>query len=269
MNNAFSNIAAGYQKKAVLQESASQRLFELLALRRNDSVLDLGCGPGHITRKIRDMVTGAVFGVDPSEAMISKARRNCQTLAVTFLVSDAESFDSPQTFDKIFCNSAFHWFRDPARALANAAKALKPGGRIGIQAPARVNYCSNFLRAIDALSADTRTRHAISKFRSPWFFLETEDEYAQLFQTAGLTPAYCKIEGVEELCLPEKAMAVFESGAAAGYLNPEYYDTALDPEFFDIARRIIRASLQSQADQNGKVPLLFSRLYVVAEKTED
>jgi ubiquinone/menaquinone biosynthesis C-methylase UbiE len=269
MNNAFSNISAGYQKKAVLQEAASQRLFELLGLRRGDSVLDLGCGPGHITRKIRDMVTGTVFGVDPSEAMIAKARRNCQALAVSFLVSDAESFQTNQTFDRIFCNSAFQWFRDPAKALANCAQVLKPGGRIGIQAPARANYCPNFVRAIDALMGDSRTRQAISRFRSPWFFMETEDDYAQLFQAAGLTPAYCTIEETNELCLPDKVMTVFESGAAAGYLNPDCYDVALDWDFFDTARRIIRASFQAQADQNGKVPLNFSRLYLIAEKSED
>ena len=139
--NAFSLISSSYQKKAVLQEAAGQKLFDLLAIRRNDSVMDLGCGPGHLTRKIRDLATGTVYGIDPSETMIGKARRNCQALAVTFLTTDAESFDTPQTFDAIFCNSSFHWFHDPARALANCCRVLRPGGRIAIQAPARANYC--------------------------------------------------------------------------------------------------------------------------------
>lgn len=265
--NAFSHIASGYQKKAVLQESAGQRLFELLAIRRNDSVLDLGCGPGHLTRKIRDLTTGTVWGIDPSEAMIAKARRNCQALAVTFMVATAESFETSQTFDAIFCNSAFQWFQDPSVALANCARVLRPGGRIAIQAPARTNYCPNFVLATEALASDPRTRQAFAKFRPPWFFLETADEYAELVKSAGLTPKHCEIEEVNELCLPDKVMAIFESGAAAGYLSAEYYDAEVDFEYFDAARRIFRASFQAQANQNGKVPLTFSRIYLVAEKS--
>ncbi len=264
--NAFSLISSSYQKKAVLQEAAGQKLFDLLAIRRNDSVMDLGCGPGHLTRKIRDLATGTVYGIDPSEAMIAKARRNCQALAVTFLTTDAESFDTPQTFDAIFCNSSFHWFHDPARALANCCRVLRPGGRIAIQAPARANYCPNFTKATEALLADPRTRHAFSQFRPPWFFLETADEYARLAQSAGLTPRQCNIEESNELCLPDKVMAVFESGAAAGYLSSEYYETKVDSEYFDAARRIIRASFQAQANENGNVPLTFSRIYMLAEK---
>jgi trans-aconitate methyltransferase len=222
-----------------------------------------------LTRKLRDLTTGAVYAVDPSEAMIAKARRNCQALAVTFVVSEAETFETSQTFDAIFCNSAFHWFRDPARALANCCRMLRPGGRIAIQAPARANYCPNFTRAAEALAADPRTRQAFAKFRPPWFLLETADEYARLAQSAGLTPRHCEIEDIHELCLADKVMAVFESGAAAGYLSGEYYETQLDWDYFDAARRIFRASFQAQANENGKVPLTFSRIYLLGVKEKE
>jgi len=264
--NAFSNIASAYQKKAVVQEAAGQKLFDLLAIGRNDSVLDLGCGPGHLTRKIRDLTSGSVFAADPSDAMIAKAKRNCQALAVTFIVGEAETLDLPQQFDAIFCNSAFQWFRDPGQALANCARLLRPGGRIAIQAPARTDFCPNFTMAAHALASDPRTKQTFAKFRPPWFLLEKAEYYARLVQSAGLIAKSCQIEESRELCLADKVMAIFESGAAVAYLNGEYYDTDIGWDYFDAARRIVKASFQAQANENGKVPLVFNRIYLLAEK---
>lgn len=262
----FSSISPNYQQRATLQHTAATKLFELLSIRRSDDVLDLGCGPGHLTRRIRDLTTGIVFGVDPCETMIAKARRNCQFLAVTFLTAEAENFETSQQFDVIFCNSAFQWLHDPLKALNNCNRVLRPGGRIGIQAPARANYCPNFILATQALAADPRTRDIFANFVSPWFFLETPDDYARIFESAGLPPEYCKIEEVNELCAPDKAMVIFESGAAGGYLNPACYKVAPPPGYIELARQIIKSAFQAQATENGKVPLQFSRVYLCAKK---
>ncbi|MFL5264631.1 MAG: methyltransferase domain-containing protein, partial [Anaeromyxobacteraceae bacterium] len=47
----------------------------------------------------------------------------------------------PAAFDVVFCNSALHWFKETARALAACRRALRPGGRMAMQAPARQDYC--------------------------------------------------------------------------------------------------------------------------------
>jgi trans-aconitate methyltransferase len=262
----FSSLSGDYQQKASLQRDASVRLFELLALGQAESVLDLGCGPGHLTRKIRDWTMGVVFGVDPSEAMIGKARRNCQRLPVTFLTANAEDFETSQVFDAIFCNSAFQWFTDPSRALANCHRVLKPGGRMGIQAPASSSYCPNFVEAANALASDPRTRAVFAHFRSPWFFLETEADYARLFEACGFQVRQCQMETINEACFPDKLMILFDSGAAAGYLNPAYYATHWPDSYEETARAVIKESFQTQASQTGKVPVTFHRIYLVAEK---
>ena len=78
----------------------------------------------------------------------------------------AEVLDYSEAVSVIFCNSAFQWFVDPARVLANCCKALRPSGRLGIQAPARRNYCPNFLAALAAVKADPRTAAIFAAFRS-------------------------------------------------------------------------------------------------------
>lgn len=116
----FSSIVPQYRQTAVLQNSAAERVFDLLAFGPADAVLDLGCGTGHLTNRIRQMTFGRVLGLDPSEGMIAEARRQAAA-NVEFRVGTAEELDLPGRLDAIFCNSAFQWFRDPPRAPDFAA----------------------------------------------------------------------------------------------------------------------------------------------------
>lgn len=261
----FTSISPHYRQTATLQKSAAERLFEMLDIGTKDDVLDLGCGPGHLTSKIRAMTEGSVVGIDPSQGMITEARHNYPS-RITFLVGDAETLSSAGQFDAIFCNSTFQWFRDPARAVSNCFNALRPGGRVAIQAPARKNFCPNFVRAFETLRDDPRTRDGFEHFRSPWFFLETAEEYAARFKNAGFNVLSSSIEKLSQLCSPEKAMEMFESGAAAGYLNPDCYAAALPPAFIDTARELIVRDFRAQAQADGRVELIFHRIYLLASK---
>ncbi len=262
----FSAISSNYQQRAVLQKSASQKLFDLVAIQRAEDVLDLGCGPGHLTRKIRGLTDGRVVGIDPSQGMIGEARQNCRNLDITFQVCGAQSLQAEGAFDVIFCNSSFQWFRDPPHALSNCRRALRPGGRIGIQSPARNRYCPNFIQATDTLSGHPRTRATYAHFRSPWFFLETADEYARLGEEVGLSVVTCWIEEVTERFSPEKTLDMFESGASAGYLNPDCYPITLPTRYIKTARELISLAFRAQAESDGLVPVTFSRVYLLARK---
>jgi hypothetical protein len=74
------------------------------------------------------------------------------------------------------------------------------------------------------------------------------------------------MEELQEHTTPERALEMFESGAAAGYLNPDCYDVPLSPEFAAAARELILADLRAQATAGGLVQLLFYRAYVLARK---
>ena len=261
----FTTIAPNYQQTALLQKSASERLFDMLGIGRNDDVLDLGCGPGNLTQQIRIATDGIVVGIDPSDGMIAGAQRNSAP-NITFCVGDAESLDMAGQFDAIFCNSAFQWFRAPQRAVVNCYNALRHGGRIAIQAPARTNYCPNFLLATNSLNDDPRTRGPFTHFRSPWFFLETAEAYGNIFTDAGFSVLSSGIETVTQRCRPEKAFEMFESGAAAGYLNSDCYDAALPSGYIATACDLIAQHFHSQAASDGQVELTFYRIYLLACK---
>lgn len=264
----FTEISARYERDSMIQKSAADRLISLLDIRRDDDVLDLGCGTGSLTRKIRALTDGRVVGVDPSAGMIREAEANRGGLNVSFAVKSAEQIDFHDAFSAVFCNSAIQWFHNQGKALKNCYAALRSGGRMGIQAPAKKAYCPNFLVAIDAVAKDPRTAKTFAGFRPPWLFLDTAEEYVVMFKQAGFTVPFAKIESVSTLHSPDEVMTIFESGAAAGYLNREYYSTKINEEYSKAFREIVKGSFQRQANTQGKVELAFNRIYLVAIKEQ-
>jgi SAM-dependent methyltransferase len=84
----FSQIAGKYEKTSLVQNSASDELFYLLGIKESDDVLDLGCGTGHLTKRIREMTKGNVVGIDSSQGMIEEARRNYGNLGISLKLED-------------------------------------------------------------------------------------------------------------------------------------------------------------------------------------
>ena len=250
----------------MIQKSAADRLISLIDIRRDDDVLDLGCGTGSLARKIRAITDGRVMGIDPSEGMIREAEANRGGLNISYEVKSAETMPYQEMFSVIFCNSAFQWFRDTGCALRNCFLALHKGGRMGIQAPAMKEYCPNFLAAIAAVAGDPRTAKTFAGFSPPWLFLDTAEEYAALFKRAGFTVPFSKIETVSTMHSLDEVMTIFESGAAAGYLNQENYSTPVDGAYTRTFRDVVKRSFSNQANQAGKVELVFNRIYLVAVK---
>ena len=164
----FSEISKKYEKDSVVQKSASEILFDLLEIQPKDDVLDLGCGTGHISRLIRAKTSGKVVGVDPSDGMIEKAKERFSNQDISFHVCSAEQLDYQKEFDIIFCNSAFQWFVNPAKAIKACHNSLTINGKMAIQAPAKDDYCPNFLKAIDDVKNHKATQNIFKSFANPY-----------------------------------------------------------------------------------------------------
>ncbi len=262
----FSDIAGEYERLASLQRSAGERLLSLLRIARDEDVLDLGCGTGGLTRRIRKLTAGRVVGVDPSPAMLERAVEESRGQEITYELKSAEELDFAGCFDVIVCNSAFQWFREPEKAVGNCFRALRRGGRLGMQAPAKRVYCPSFIEAIERVRRDRRTSHTFSRFREPWFFLESAAEYKRLFERAGFKVRLSRIECATTEHTPEEVFKIFSSGAIAGYLNPACYDIELTEEYVSAFRQVVRRSFEEQADERGLVRLRFHRIFLLAVK---
>jgi SAM-dependent methyltransferase len=103
------------------------------ALRRDDHVLDIGCGSGQTTREAARMASaGSAVGIDPSARMIDRARELTKTEGlhnVTFVHADAQVHPfPPERFDVAISRFGTMFFRDPEVAFTNIAGALRSAG---------------------------------------------------------------------------------------------------------------------------------------------
>lgn len=166
----------------VWQHGAS--LFDLLAPRPGERVLDLGCGTGHLTARLADLGV-SVVGLDNSPAMIEQARRAYP--ALHFEVADARDFAVAEPFDAVFSNAVLHWVREPGRVIRCVSGALKAGGRFVAEFGGRGN-----VRAI-AAALDTAARAlALEPAPSPWYF-PSVGEYATLLEQGGLEVTFAQL----------------------------------------------------------------------------
>jgi ubiquinone/menaquinone biosynthesis C-methylase UbiE len=117
----------------------SDRLVELatvgLAQASESLAIDVACGPGTFTRPFASRMRRAV-GVDLTPAMIEKARAEAARAGITnieFVCGDIYALPFADGVASIVaCGYAFHHIQEPARALADMARVLRPGGRAAI-----------------------------------------------------------------------------------------------------------------------------------------
>jgi ubiquinone/menaquinone biosynthesis C-methylase UbiE len=117
----------------------SDRLLELatagLALESESLAIDVACGPGTFTRPFASRV-GRAVGIDLTPAMIEKARAESARAGITnieFIRGDIYALPFTDGVANIVaCGYAFHHMQEPARALAEMTRVLRPGGRVAI-----------------------------------------------------------------------------------------------------------------------------------------
>ncbi len=133
-----------------------QWLYRRAGLDRARTVLEVGCGTGIITGEIARLTGASVVGLDIEAGMLEVARRSAGD--VLLVQGDAHSLPFPeQTFDTALCHYLLLWVADPAQAVAEMARVVRPGGRVLACAEpdygGRVDYPPELLR-LGYLQAD-------------------------------------------------------------------------------------------------------------------
>ena len=150
-------------------------LINLLAPKKGERILDLGCGTGDLAKILHDLGV-EVVGADHSEAMVQQAKSKYPD--IPFVVQNATNLEYNNEFDAVFSNAVLHWVKQPELALSGIFNSLKPGGRFVAEFGGKDN-----VQAITA-AISSQLQDAGIKFTFPWYY-PSIGEYASLMEAAG------------------------------------------------------------------------------------
>jgi ubiquinone/menaquinone biosynthesis C-methylase UbiE len=94
-------------------------------------VLEIAPGPGYQAIELAKLGSYRVLGVDISETFVHIATANASAAGVDveFRLGNASNLPlGADQFDLVYCRAAFKNFAEPAKALAEMHRVLKPGG---------------------------------------------------------------------------------------------------------------------------------------------
>jgi SAM-dependent methyltransferase len=148
-------------------------VLDLMQLRLTDNVLDVGCGAGWLSRLLAEQVPeGRVIGMDISDEMVRRARKNYVALAhVLFVVGGVDEIPwEGNFFDKAISVESSYYWPDPARGLREIFRVLREGGSAWML----INYYRD----------NPHCHQWAQHYQIPTHLLLAE-EWAQLFRDAG------------------------------------------------------------------------------------
>ncbi|MGO1184196.1 MAG: methyltransferase domain-containing protein [Micrococcaceae bacterium] len=242
-------------------------------------VIDLGCGPGTMTRTLAERWPDAeVIGLDSSEDMVLAARRMQSEdpqapKNLRFEHANASEWMPDASVDVVVSNAMLQWIPQHRQLMGRWLKALKPGAWFGMQVPG--NYAAPSHATINELarrpeyadaSRGTYTRESIY----------TPLEYAETLIDAGLRPNVWETTYLQSL-LGEEPVYAWVRGAA---LRPvlqglsaadERDGTRLEEQYTREYREAMLKAYPPYEAPDGTTLTVFSmrRVFVVGQKVLD
>jgi len=171
----------------VPDKAVEAALVKLVGKRPFQSMLDLGTGTGRLLEIFAPLYRRGV-GVDMSREMLAVARANLDKAGVSNAQVRLGDIYSPpverDSFDLITIHQVLHYLDDPAAAIREAARLLRPSGRLVI-----VDFASHALEFLREEHAHMRLGFADRQI-AEWFAEAGLDlEETQDFEPRGASEA--------------------------------------------------------------------------------
>lgn len=123
------------RKLHVDEKEVEQAMHELAGPGRIDTLLDLGTGTARILQLFADQAKQGI-GIDQNREMLATARLAIERMGLRHIQvrqGDIYALPFPNSFaDFVTIHQVLHYLDEPARVIIEAARVLKPGGRLMI-----------------------------------------------------------------------------------------------------------------------------------------
>lgn len=147
-----------------------------------DRIVDLGCGPGHLTAVLRRRWPAAsILGVDSSPEMIDRARSDNRDQRADYQLADIAEWGADRPVDLIVSNATYQWLPGQLEVLTRLRGLVAPGGTFAFQVPDNFDAPSHvLLHEISGRAPYAEHLTGIDRARGVGI-----EEYLELFAGAG------------------------------------------------------------------------------------
>lgn len=229
-------------------------LVDLLKPVAGERILDLGCGTGYLTNLIAQ--TGAsVIGIDSSEEMIAKAKKEYPNIEFKNVSATEFKFDDP--FDAIFSNAVLHWVAEKEKVIECMYNNLKQGGRIVIEFGGK----DNVKNITDALKQSLINFGYTNNAAIDLWYYPSVGEYTSLLEAKGFTVNYTAYYKRETL-LKDKQNGIKDWIKMFGNLFLKDIDDKETEKILDEVQKNLRAT----NFRNNEWYADYKRLRIIATK---
>jgi ubiquinone/menaquinone biosynthesis C-methylase UbiE len=111
-------------------EQLAPQLADLAQVAHGRRVVDVGCGPGALTRELVARVgSGSVSAADPSEPFVAAIEQRYPGVDVRRAPAEQLPFADGE-FDAALAQLVVHFMKDPVAGLTEMARVVRPGGAV-------------------------------------------------------------------------------------------------------------------------------------------
>ena len=211
--SAMSSQAVIYSQNSKFMLAVGLELIDSLAPKKNDKVLDIGCGAGYHASVFAERVGagGKVVGVDPDKDRVKIASEQYGKSNVVIQVGDSGDFPEDH-YAIVFSNYVIHWIKDKGAVFKKVSQNMRPGGKFGFTIAARV---PQLLVDVSYLMGPEKGKTILEKFH-----FNTPEEFETLAHLHGFVVIKKEI-GVQYRQLPDlDSVLKFWCGVTHGEFDP-------------------------------------------------
>ena len=176
------------------RDERAQPFYDLLDLVRpipGGHVVDLGCGPGELTKVLHARTAAsATLGIDSSSTMLAESNK-LNGPGLSFSYGDIATYRSLKGFDLVFSNAALQWLPDHATLFPRVAGLVRPGGQLAVQMPANNDHPSHAIA--HEIAGEEPFRTALDGYLREWPVMPPE-WYAELLDRLGFEEQHVRLQ---------------------------------------------------------------------------
>jgi trans-aconitate 2-methyltransferase len=217
------------------------KLVARIEVEAPDRVVDLGCGPGSLTRTLADRWPRArITGVDSSPDMIDAAAAYAMAGRVEFHHADVRDWRPDGPVDVVVSNALLQWVPGHLDLITDIAGWLAPGGAFAFQVPD--NFRDPSHTVIRELRLSEKWRDRLGDGADRTVAVEAPEAYLTTLGAAGLVPDVWQTTYLHLLPGDDAALEWIKGTALRPVLDALAGDDAAKQEFLGECRARLDAA---------------------------